>query len=51
MKLLVMKRKISVLVLFLLSQICLAQIGVRKTVRGQVVNDSVNVEHVVVFNE
>ncbi len=45
-----MKRKISVVVLFLLSQICFAQIGIRKSVRGQVVNDSVNVENVVVFN-
>lgn len=45
-----MKSKISILVLFLLGQMCLAQIGTRKTVRGQVVNDSVNVENVVVFN-
>lgn len=45
-----MKSKISILVLFFLCQICFAQIGTRKTVRGQVVNDSVNVENVVVFN-
>lgn len=45
-----MKSKISLLVLLLLGQICLGQIGTRKTVRGQVVNDSVNVENVVIFN-
>lgn len=45
-----MKSKISILVLFLLSQICFGQIGTRKLVRGQVVNDSINVENVVVFN-
>lgn len=45
-----MKSKISILVLFLLSQICFSQIGIRKSVRGQVVNDSINVENVVVFN-
>lgn len=45
-----MKSKISILVLFLLSQICFCQIETRKQVRGQVVNDSINVENVVVFN-
>jgi len=45
-----MKIKISILVLFLLSQICFGQIGARKLVRGQVVNDSIKVENVVVFN-
>ena len=50
MKSFVMKSKISILVLFLLSQICFSQIGIRKLVRGQVVNDSINVENVVVFN-
>lgn len=50
MKSFAMKNKISILVLFLLSQICFSQIGIRKPTRGQVVNDSINVENVVVFN-
>ena len=45
-----MKSKIGILAFFLFGQICLGQIGTRKLIRGQVVNDSINVENVVVFN-
>lgn len=45
-----MKKKINILVLFLITQLCFSQIGTRELIRGQVVNDSVNVENVVVFN-
>jgi hypothetical protein len=45
-----MKSKIGILALFLLSQICFGQALTRKLIHGQVVNDSTNVENVVVFN-
>lgn len=45
-----MKSKIGILALFLLSQICFGQVLTRKLIHGQVVNDSTNVENVVVFN-
>ena len=45
-----MKSKIGILALFLLSQICFGQALTRKLIHGQVVNDSINVENVVVFN-
>ncbi|KAB1156716.1 peptidase associated/transthyretin-like domain-containing protein [Flavobacterium luteum] len=45
-----MKSKIGILAFFLFGQICLGQIGTRKLIHGQVVNDSINVENVVVFN-
>lgn len=46
-----MKSKISVLVLCLLSQFCYSQILIRKTLEGQVVNDSINLESGIVFNK
>jgi len=45
-----MKSKIGIFALFLLSQICFGQALTRKLIHGQVVNDSINVENVVVFN-
>ncbi|WP_298221234.1 hypothetical protein [Flavobacterium sp.] len=45
-----MKSTITMLVFFLMSQIGFAQLSSRKLLRGQVVNDSVKVENVVVFN-
>ncbi|PWA06516.1 carboxypeptidase-like regulatory domain-containing protein [Flavobacterium psychrotolerans] len=45
-----MKNKIGILALLLLSQVCFSQLLTRKLIHGQVVNDSINVENVVVFN-
>jgi hypothetical protein len=45
-----MKSKIGILALFLFSQICFGQASTRKLIHGQVVNDSIKVENVVVFN-
>lgn len=45
-----MKSNIAIIVFFMMSQLVLAQQPARKTVRGLVVNDSVKVENVIVFN-
>ncbi len=45
-----MKSNITILVFFLVSQLGFAQDSSRKIMRGQVVNDSVKVENVVIFN-
>lgn len=45
-----MKNKIGILALFLLSQVCFSQLLTRKLIHGQVVNDSIKAENVVVFN-
>ena len=45
-----MKSKIGILTIIFFGHVCLGQIGARKLIRGQVVNDSINVENVVVFN-
>lgn len=45
-----MKRIIGLVALLFLSQICLGQISTRKLIHGQVVNDSIYVENIVVFN-
>ena len=45
-----MKNKIAILVLCLFCQFCLGQVLTRKTVHGRIVNDSIKLENVVVFN-
>jgi len=45
-----MKNKIEILVLCLFCQFCLGQTLTRKTLHGQVVNDSIKVENGIVFN-
>ena len=45
-----MKNVTAILVLGLFCQFCFGQSLTRKTIHGQVINDSVNVENVVVFN-
>jgi hypothetical protein len=45
-----MKNKITILVLCLFCQFCLSQVLTRKTLHGQVVNDSIKLENVIVFN-
>lgn len=45
-----MKNKITILVLCLFCQFCLSQVLTRKTLHGQVMNDSIKVENVIVFN-
>ncbi|MFE3870027.1 hypothetical protein ACFX5F_02185 [Flavobacterium sp. ZS1P70] len=45
-----MKNKITILVLCLFCQFCVSQILTRKTLHGQVVNDSIKLENVIVFN-
>ncbi|MFE3846571.1 hypothetical protein ACFX5D_01140 [Flavobacterium sp. LB3P45] len=45
-----MKNKITILVLCLFCQFCVSQVLTRKTLHGQVVNDSIKLENVIVFN-
>ena len=45
-----MKNKITILVLCLFCQFCLSQVLTRKTLHGQIVNDSIKLENVIVFN-
>ena len=45
-----MKTNITTITFLLIGQLVLAQLTVRKNVRGQVVNDTVKVEQVIVFN-
>lgn len=45
-----MKSKLTILVFFIICQLGFAQDSSRKTLRGLVVNDSVKVENVVIFN-
>lgn len=45
-----MKNKIGMLVLCLCCQLCFGQMLTRKTLHGQAVNDSINLEHGIVFN-
>lgn len=45
-----MKNEIAILVLCLFCQFCLGQVLTRKTVHGRIVNDSIKLENVVVFN-
>lgn len=45
-----MKSKIGILVLCLFCQFCFGQILTRKTVHGQVVNDSIKLENGIIFN-
>lgn len=45
-----MKTNLNILVLFFFCQICLSQTGTRKLLHGQVMNDSIKVENVIVFN-
>lgn len=45
-----MKSTIGILILCLFCQICLGQILTRKTLHGQVLNDSIKIENGVVFN-
>ena len=45
-----MKTNLKILLLFLLSQTCISQIKERKVLHGQVMNDSIKVENVIVFN-
>jgi hypothetical protein len=45
-----MKNKVAILVLCLFCQFCLSQSLTRRTLHGQVVNDSIKLENVIVFN-
>ncbi|SEF69212.1 hypothetical protein [Flavobacterium urumqiense] len=45
-----MKNKITILILCLFCQFCLSQVLTRKTLHGQVINDSIKLENVIVFN-
>lgn len=45
-----MKNKIAILILCLFCQFCFSQALTRKTLHGQVLNDSIKLENVIVFN-
>ena len=45
-----MKINIKILLLFFFCQVCFSQSGIRKVLHGQVMNDSIKVENVIVFN-